>query len=60
MPRLTISFFALLPAALAFAAPAAAQGVDEKINQLIIYGDDACPQSSATGGSVSPSGSNGR
>lgn len=47
MPRLTISFFALLPAALAFAAPAAAQGVDEKINQLIIYGDDACPQSSA-------------
>lgn len=46
MPRLLIPLFALLPAALISAAPAAAQGVDEKVNQLIIYGDDACPQSS--------------
>jgi hypothetical protein len=36
---------ALIPLAL-LAAPALAQGADEKVNQLIVYGDDACPQSS--------------
>jgi hypothetical protein len=30
---------------LAFASPAAAQDDDVRINQLIIYGDDPCPQS---------------
>lgn len=35
------------PIALAFAMPAAAQDqpTDEKVNMVIIYGDDACPQS---------------
>lgn len=30
---------------LGFAAPASAQSAGEKVNQLIIYGDDACPPS---------------
>lgn len=34
------------PAADAPAAPAPAGGADVKINQLIVYGDDPCPQSS--------------
>lgn len=42
--------FALAAAPLAFAAfaaPAAAQEVDEaRVNQVIVYGDDSCPQSS--------------
>ena len=46
MTRLSISSLAFLSAALTFAVPAAAQGVDEKVNQLIVYGDDPCPQSS--------------
>jgi hypothetical protein len=38
---------ALSPLAmLASAAPALAQADGEKVNQLIVYGDDACPQSS--------------
>lgn len=45
MPRLMIAASALLPAALVFAAPASAQSADEKVNQLIVYGDDACPPS---------------
>jgi len=45
MPRLTIAVSALIPAVLLFAAPAQAQGEDEKVNQLIVYGDDLCPQS---------------
>jgi hypothetical protein len=32
-------------AGLAFAAPAAAKDDGERINQLIVYGDDPCPQS---------------
>jgi hypothetical protein len=38
-----------LPLAAAFAlpSPALAQDAGERINQLIIYGDDACPQSTA-------------
>lgn len=47
MPRLSMSLIAVLPAVLLLGVPVAAQGVDEKVNQLIIYGDDACPQSSA-------------
>ena len=47
MPRLSMSLIAVLPAALWVGVPAAAQGVDEKVNQLIVFGDDACPQSSA-------------
>lgn len=31
----------------AVALPAAAQGGGEKVNQVIVYGDDPCPQSSA-------------
>jgi hypothetical protein len=46
MPRLPMTLIAVLPAALLVGMPAAAQGVDEKVNQLIVYGDDACPQSS--------------
>lgn len=34
-------------AALAVATPAQAQGTGESVNQLIIYGDDACPPSTA-------------
>ena len=45
MPRLISAASALVPAILLFAAPASAQGVDEKVNQLIVYGDDACPPS---------------
>ncbi len=46
MPRLMNAAIALIPAAVLFTAPAAARGVDEKVNQLIVYGDDACPPSS--------------
>lgn len=35
----------VLLAGLAFASPAAAQSDGEKVNQLIVYGDDPCPQS---------------
>lgn len=49
MPRHPIAFFAvaasLFPAALALSSPAAAQDAGERVNQLIIYGDDPCPQS---------------
>lgn len=42
----TALLFATLGSALAFAAPAAAQeGSQEKVNQLIVYGDDPCPAS---------------
>jgi hypothetical protein len=44
VPR--ISLAAAFLAGLAFASPAAAQGDGERINQLIVYGDDPCPQSS--------------
>ena len=47
MLRQIIAGIALVPAALLLAAPAQAQSADEKVNQLIIYGDDACPQSTA-------------
>ena len=45
MPRLTFAATALIPAALLFGAPAMAQGEGEKVNQLIVYGDDPCPPS---------------
>lgn len=45
MPRLMIAASALVPAVLLFAMPAAAQSAEEKVNQLIVYGDDACPPS---------------
>ena len=45
MPRLMIAASALIPAALLSAAPATAQSAVEKVNQLIVYGDDACPPS---------------
>lgn len=39
---------ALMIAGLAFAAPAAAQDdAGDKVNMVIVYGDDACPQSTA-------------
>ena len=48
MPRLPIAAFVALvsPALLAAAAPAMAQEPGEKVNQLIVFGDDPCPQSS--------------
>ncbi len=50
MKRSILTAFAastLVPAMLfAGAAPAAAQSEDETINQLIVYGDDPCPESS--------------
>jgi hypothetical protein len=45
MQRLMIAASTLVPAIMLFAAPASAQSAEEKINQLIIYGDDACPPS---------------
>lgn len=49
MPRHSTVFPALaagaLPFLLALGAPAAAQDAGEKVNQLIVYGDDPCPQS---------------
>lgn len=47
MPRLTTiaAALALSPLALLAATPAAAQGADEKVNQLIVYGEDPCPAS---------------
>ena len=47
MVRIITAGIALIPAALLMAAPAQAQSADEKINQLIVYGDDPCPQSNA-------------
>ena len=46
MPRLFLAATALIPAALLLAQPALAQSKEEKVNQLIVYGDDPCPQSS--------------
>ena len=44
----TAALLALSPLALfAAPAPALAQADGEKVNQLIVYGDDPCPQSSA-------------
>ena len=45
MQRLMIAASALVPAVLLFAASASAQSAEEKVNQLIVYGDDACPPS---------------
>ena len=46
MPRLSKAIIALAPLAVVLAVPAAAQDTGEKVKQLIIYGDDPCPQSS--------------
>ena len=44
--RPIIAVSAALAAAMAFAAPAVAQdAAGDKVNQLIIYGNDACPES---------------
>lgn len=45
MPRIPLAAAAVLLAGSVVASPAAAQGEGERINQLIIYGDDPCPQS---------------
>lgn len=45
MPRLSIVAFALVSVAALGVAPASAQEAGEKVNQLIVYGDDPCPQS---------------
>lgn len=37
----------LLAATAALAAPASAQDEDERVNMVIVYGDDACPDSTA-------------
>lgn len=46
MPRLPLvaATAALVSALLLPAAPAAAQGPDEKVNMVIVYGQDECPQ----------------
>lgn len=43
LPVSRIAMAAAVLAGLAFASPAAAQADGERINQLIIYGDDPCP-----------------
>ena len=45
MKRLLIATAVVLPASLVLAVPASAQDGEERINQVIIYGDDACPES---------------
>ncbi|MGE3691387.1 MAG: hypothetical protein AB7F98_08410 [Novosphingobium sp.] len=45
MPRLSIYLAALIPATLSLALPAMAQDGESKVNALIVYGDDPCPQS---------------
>lgn len=46
MPRFPIVIAAFTSLVLGIAMPAAAQDTGEKVNQLIVYGDDPCPQSS--------------
>jgi hypothetical protein len=46
VPRILIAAAAAFLAGSALASPAAAQGEGEKVNQLIVYGDDPCPPSS--------------
>lgn len=46
MPRSLIVFIAILTSGLVFSAPASAQSDEVRVNQLIVYGDDPCPQSS--------------
>lgn len=46
MSRIPILAVALLSATLMPTAPALAQAPGEKVNQLIVYGDDPCPPSS--------------
>ena len=48
MQRLIALGFLAASAALVPATPAAAQGVDYRVNQLIIYGDDQCPESTGS------------
>ncbi len=45
MHRLIAALTLAIPAILGFSAPAAAQDVDYRVNQLIVYGDDECPAS---------------
>ncbi len=45
MMRQIIAGIALIPATLLLAVPAQAQSAEEKVNQLIIYGNDDCPKS---------------
>ncbi len=45
MLRFAIAATALIPAAMLFAGTAMAQGEGEKVNQLIVFGTDPCPQS---------------
>ncbi len=46
MSRQLIFASTLLLAGVCTAGPALAQGSGERVNQLIVYGDDPCPQSS--------------
>ncbi len=45
MTRLFIAATALLAASTLSASPAMAQDAGEKVNQLIVFGDDPCPES---------------
>lgn len=44
MPRLPLAAAILASSLWLTAAPAAAQGPDEKVNMVIVYGQDECPQ----------------
>ncbi|MDG2005006.1 MAG: hypothetical protein P8J20_16905 [Novosphingobium sp.] len=46
MKHLLLAAIAALTSTLVLASPAAAQGESERVNQLIIYGEDTCPPSS--------------
>ena len=45
MSRILLAAAALVSGGLALAVPASAQGEGERVNQLIVYGDDPCPES---------------
>lgn len=46
MPRILNVFIAILTTGLFFFAPVSAQSDEVRVNQLIVYGEDPCPQSS--------------
>jgi hypothetical protein len=44
VPRLSLAVSVLIPAALLFGPPALAQDGGDKVNMVIVYGQDECPQ----------------
>lgn len=45
MPRILLAAALIASGGLAFSVPASAQDTGERVNQLIVYGDDPCPAS---------------